>query len=284
MRHLDQKPNYHITHGLYGIPWRSLVAADCDNLLVGGRLISATHLAAGSARVMATCAVIGQGLGTGVALAKRHGIDIRDVKDRANELQQLLLKDDAYLCGVANTDPKDASLLANVRASSHHAHGNPERLLDGQQRNRPELRPYFIKDKKNNPPPEDGTFAEGSAWISAPLSEDPSPWIELQWEDAQDLVEIRPIFDSNLSFDISQSSHMRGGREGMLITLVQSFSLVLQHRGETRWEARFDENRRRNPIVQLPLDLGPIDTVRLKVHATWGSAYARVFALRCQQG
>ena len=165
MRDLTRKPNYHITHGLYGIPWRSLIAADCDNLLVGGRLISATHLAAGSARVMATCAVIGQGLGTGAALACKRNLTLREVTYHSTELQQALLRDDAYLCGVSNQDPNDISLHASYSCSSHHPDAPPSRLHDGQQRNRPELRPNFIKDKKTNPPPEDDVFVDGSARV-----------------------------------------------------------------------------------------------------------------------
>ena len=101
IRHLDEKPTKHISNGLYTIPWRSLIAADCQNLMIGGRLISATHLASGSARVMGTCAVIGQAMGTGAAMAIEHNCDIRTIGTTGTThmatLQQRLLRDDAFL-------------------------------------------------------------------------------------------------------------------------------------------------------------------------------------------
>lgn len=57
----------------YTIPYRSLVPNEVDNLLVGGRCISATHEAQASIRVMATCACLGEAAGTALALAKNTG-------------------------------------------------------------------------------------------------------------------------------------------------------------------------------------------------------------------
>jgi hypothetical protein len=44
---------------------------DPRNLMFAGRNLSATHIAFASTRVMATCAVVGQGVGTAAALALR---------------------------------------------------------------------------------------------------------------------------------------------------------------------------------------------------------------------
>jgi predicted Co/Zn/Cd cation transporter (cation efflux family) len=44
-----------------------------ENLLFAGRHISLTHAAMSAARVMATCAVVGQAVGTAAAIAVRHG-------------------------------------------------------------------------------------------------------------------------------------------------------------------------------------------------------------------
>src|SRR5690606_12496115 len=52
---------------VFDIPLRSCVSAGVDNLMFAGRNISATHVAFASTRVMATCAVIGQGVGTAAA-------------------------------------------------------------------------------------------------------------------------------------------------------------------------------------------------------------------------
>jgi hypothetical protein len=53
----------------YDIPYRCLVPKGIDNLLVAGRPISATHEAAGSARVIPPCYAIGQAAGLAAALS-----------------------------------------------------------------------------------------------------------------------------------------------------------------------------------------------------------------------
>jgi glycine/D-amino acid oxidase-like deaminating enzyme len=55
--------------GVYGIPYRSLLPAGVEGLLVAGRCFSATHDAHASARSMATCMAMGQAAGTAAALA-----------------------------------------------------------------------------------------------------------------------------------------------------------------------------------------------------------------------
>ena len=53
----------------YQIPLRSLIARDGDNLLLAGRCFSADQLALSSARVMTSCAMMGQAAGTWAGLA-----------------------------------------------------------------------------------------------------------------------------------------------------------------------------------------------------------------------
>jgi len=59
--------------GVYGIPYRSLLPAGIEGLLVAGRCFSATHDAHASARSMATCMAMGQAAGTAAALAASAG-------------------------------------------------------------------------------------------------------------------------------------------------------------------------------------------------------------------
>lgn len=105
--------------GIYGIPFRSYFSRNVANLLMAGRNISATHVAFGSSRVMATCAVGGEAAGTGASLAIDLGVRPRAIATHhAEALRQLLLRQDASVFGVANTDPADLARSATVTASS----------------------------------------------------------------------------------------------------------------------------------------------------------------------
>lgn len=65
--------NQYHAKGIYSIPYRVYVSRDVKNLYLAGRLISSSHVAFGSSRVMLTCALGGQAIGTAAALCKRHG-------------------------------------------------------------------------------------------------------------------------------------------------------------------------------------------------------------------
>lgn len=62
------------TKGVYQIPYGCYVPRGIDNLLLAGRIISASHVAFGSSRVMATCAHGGQAVGMAAALSLREGV------------------------------------------------------------------------------------------------------------------------------------------------------------------------------------------------------------------
>lgn len=112
-KHMHADGNYHI-------PFRSLYSANVANLLFAGRNISATHVAFGTTRVMATCAVLGEAAGTAAALCVQRGLSPGELsRSRSGELGQTLLKQDASVLGVANRDPLDLARSAKVSASSH---------------------------------------------------------------------------------------------------------------------------------------------------------------------
>ena len=85
--------------GVYGIPYRSLLPAGVDGLLVAGRCFSATHDAHASARSMATCMAMGQAAGTAAVFAAAGGTVPRAVP--ADALRARLRDDGAVLEPVA---------------------------------------------------------------------------------------------------------------------------------------------------------------------------------------
>jgi hypothetical protein len=106
--------------GVYGIPWRCYYSRNIKNLFLAGRIISATHVAFGSTRVMATCAAGGQAVGTAAALCLEQGCLPADLSsaERLHELQLRLQRDGQFLPGKILTDPADLATRATASASS----------------------------------------------------------------------------------------------------------------------------------------------------------------------
>ncbi|OZB98647.1 FAD-dependent oxidoreductase [Paenibacillus sp. XY044] len=105
--------------GIYHIPYRSLYSANVLNLLFAGRNISASHVAFGTTRVMATCAVMGEAAGTAASLCAAKGVSPRDIyRSHLHELQQTLLRQDASVIGLRHEDDRDLARLAKVSAAS----------------------------------------------------------------------------------------------------------------------------------------------------------------------
>src|SRR5690606_13607153 len=78
--------------GVYQIPYRTMYSRNIKNLFLGGRLMSASHVAFGSTRVMATCAHNGQVIAMAAKLCKEKGLlpaELAEI-DQIRELQTLL--------------------------------------------------------------------------------------------------------------------------------------------------------------------------------------------------
>ena len=102
--------------GVFQIPYRCLYSRNLTNLFLAGRIISATHVAFGSTRVMATCALTGQAVGAAAALCRRDGVVPRALGEapRMRELQSALLRGGHYIPGFTLRDPVDLLQQTNV--------------------------------------------------------------------------------------------------------------------------------------------------------------------------
>lgn len=79
----------------YDIPYRCLVASNCDNLLVAGRCVSATHEALGAIRVQHICMAMGQAVGSAAAMCAKENVLPADLDVVA--LQENLKQQNAIL-------------------------------------------------------------------------------------------------------------------------------------------------------------------------------------------
>ena len=133
----DDPPSFfhHKFSKVYEIPFRSLYSKNIANLLFAGRNVSQTHIALSSTRVMATCAVMGQAAGTGAAMCVRQGITPRQLAhDRIEQLQEQLLRDDAFIPNRPARDPKDLARQSGVIFAHPTRSGDARLLVDGVSR------------------------------------------------------------------------------------------------------------------------------------------------------
>jgi len=160
---------FHSAPSPYGIPYRCLYSKNIENLFFAGRNISATHMAMSSTRVMATCAVLGQAVGTAAALATARQTSPRGVyTHHIGELQQTLMDDDCYLPWHVRGIPA-LSAEASLASSS----GDPEPVRNGIDRP--------VGDALN-------------AWTAGA-----GDWIEYRFSTKKSIRSARMVFDSDLN-------------------------------------------------------------------------------------
>lgn len=118
----SEKPGCEQLHprGVYQIPYRCLYSRNISNLFLAGRIISVSHVAFGSTRVIATCANSAQAAGMAAALCIRDGVQPADLcePERIRELQMELVRRGQYIPGLRLEDPQDLARKARITASS----------------------------------------------------------------------------------------------------------------------------------------------------------------------
>ena len=117
---------------LYSIPYRALFSRNISNLFLAGRLISATHMAHSSTRLMRTGGVIGQAVGMAAAMCVENCCDPRQLaadEKLLAQLRQRLLRCGATIIGLGNHDLADLAPAAALTASSETVFN--DQRLDG---------------------------------------------------------------------------------------------------------------------------------------------------------
>lgn len=108
--------------GVYGIPYRCYHSRNIRNLFLAGRVISVTHVAFGSTRVIATCAAGGQAVGMAAALCLERNCMPADLQDPLlmETLQCRLQRSGQFLPNKVLADPADLAESAAATASSSY--------------------------------------------------------------------------------------------------------------------------------------------------------------------
>ena len=94
-------PNTNIqTPPAYHIPYRILYSKNVSNLFFAGRNVSMTHMAMSSIRVMATCGIMGQAVGTAAAMCAEYHISPHEIYvNKIDELRSRLAACDCFIPG-----------------------------------------------------------------------------------------------------------------------------------------------------------------------------------------
>lgn len=245
--------------GHYSIPYRSYYSHNIGNLMMAGRDISASKMAFSSCRVMGTCAVGGQAVGTAAALAVRHDCDPREIGESyINELQQTLLRNDCYIPGHRNMDQADMARTAAVTATSEMPGGEAVLVINGYSRS--------VGDDSN-------------CWISTSLQEPQA--ITLALAEPSCVEEVRITFDTDLSHEIQPSliKNVRNRQvKGLPHELVRDYDVDLMLGGNIVSSREIRDNGQR--LNRIAFDKIQCDTVRITVRATYGCPEVRIFEVR----
>lgn len=256
----DLPPNTVLrTPEVFNIPLRSLYSKNIPNLWMAGRNISATHAAFTSTRVMATCACIGQAVGTAITHCLDQKLTPRQLaqdRQRVERLQQALLRDDQSLRGVRNQDAADLARQATIEASGELPHAPAKNVIDGWVRDIPgkEIHQWQAR-----------LAAEGA-------------WLELRWPRPVTLREVQLTFDTGFQRELTLTSS-DGANKGIIRApqpeTVRDYRLLAGQRELAKVEGNHQRLNRHK--------FEPVTTDRLRVHitATNGSDLARLFEVRC---
>ncbi len=264
------------TEHLYSIPLRACVSVNIHNLMFAGRNISASHIAFSSTRIMATCAVIGQGVGTAAVLGITNGIiplDMANDQKFMESVQQQLLLDDCFIPGVSNTDSRDMARNAHITASSYQEKGSPANIISG------ETRAVFGKNGVKSGMTIKGTHR----WMSDPAAGFPA-WINLEWMQPVEIGFIQIIFDTGMHRALTQShaadfygSKMHWGPQP---ETVKNYRLLYSGENGKMIELAIERNnyQRRRIHSFKPVHMKQL---RFIAEAAWGLDHAHVIEIRC---
>jgi len=263
---------------LYDIPLRACISRNIGNLMFAGRNISATHVAFASTRVMATCAAVGQGVGTAAALAADsspasegclHGLAEND--DAVLRIRQRLRRMDAYLIGFGNTDGRDAALRAEFSASSSQPEAGPGCVVSGQTR--------CVHGERGAP--RDRARPGMHRWMSDPAKALPA-WIRLAWRDPVELTQVRLVFDTGMHRHLTLSHH--DGYTSKMIwgrpqpETVRDYHIDGLVNGEWRRLATEEGNFQRLRAHDIPPQA--VESLRVTVTSTNGLDHARIMEIQ----
>ena len=245
----------------YNISFGSLFSKDIKNLMMAGRNISCSHVAFTSTRVMSTCAVEGQAVGTASALCIDLNVtpsELRADKAKVRQLQQMLLRDDQTILGIKNEDTFDIARSAKVSASESVDESKPENILTG-----------ITIDNRGS---------VDNRWVASIASK---PSIKLEWDSPKRISSVQFTFFSGHS-EVAQTQSeyiLKQMHRGAQKELVRDFNLVaIPEDGSERKLCEVRQNDQR--LVRLNFESLSVKALRADFLVTNGSDKFGLYEIR----
>lgn len=256
---------------LYGIPLRSCISKNIRNLMFAGRNISATHVAFASTRVMATCALIGEGVGVAAAHAVRNQVEPAQLAARPEVIEaikQELLREDNFLIGEVESANGNQAFGAQITASSEQPEGAAVNVVSGQSRSA--QGPLGVRP--------DLLIPGSHRWMSA-AEEGLPAWLQLRWQSPISFSRIELTFDTGLQRHLTLT-HQDSYTEKHMIWGVQPETVkdfCIEVETPQGWKEidRVAGNWQRRYKLALPSPLQAA-AIRINVSATCGIDHARI--------
>lgn len=268
----DHNPNGFMNPGLasieysvnqgYGIPYDCCYSVNVPNLMFAGRDISCSHMAFSGTRVMATCALIGQAVGTAANMVIEKNTTPAGIrKDYITELQDRLEQDDCML-PYRWRKVNDLTLSAATAAENEPMRNGIDREWNGEDNG------VYTKPGEVN--------------------------LTYTWAKPVSVSSARFIFDSDFKVRGKRMRKLEATTERAPMPSEMARAFKVQVRvPATSWKARrlnaknpaagewitvaeVSENFRR--LVNVNFDAVQTDAVRIVVDQTWGGEKAHIFA------
>ena len=245
--------------GAYTIPWRSYYSKNIKNLVMAGRNISTSRLGMASTRVMGTCSVGGQAVGTAVSLMKKYNCLPCELLPHIEELQQILLKDDCFIPSVYNNDKNDLLSSSDITASSFKSGYEASNISNGVSR-----------------PTDEGE----NAWHSDGIGKT-GEYLTLKFGRKEKISSVQLTFDSGFSYPIKMTlseNRQKQQRKGVPEELVKDFSIKLLSKENIVFEKEIKNNILR--LCRVNFEPVECDEIRIIFKETHGAQDIRVFEVR----
>lgn len=230
----------------YGIPYDCLYSVNVPNLMFAGRDISATHMAFSATRVMATCALIGQAVGTAAQMIIEKNTTPAGLREKyIAELQDRLEQDDCML-PYRWRKVSELTLAARTAAENEPMRNGIDREWDGK---------------------DNGVY-------TAPGETN----LEYSWKKPVEIKGARFIFDSDFKVRGKRMRKLEATPEyaKMPSEMAKSFKVQVKVKKDWVTVAEVSDNFRR--LQKIEFEPVKASAIRIVVDETWGAPKAHIFA------